>query len=251
MSDILVVDDDVKIARIIARYLTDAGFSCSLAHDGRETWQSLRESAFDLLILDVLLPDTTGLQILADLRRSQAAPERSGAAAGEQATATAADVPVLILSALGMTDDIIDGLRSGADDYLVKPFEPRELVERVRTLLRRQQRNARPATLTLGNLTLNRAARVASLGDRIVDLGRREYELLVFMADHPEQVFSRGQLLDAVWGDDYDGSDRAVDLCILRLRSKLRAAGAVGFGVLTAWGAGYRLALDPEGRRER
>jgi DNA-binding response OmpR family regulator len=230
-SEILIVDDDVKIARIIARYLEQAGYMPAMAHDGSSAWHMLDSRKFSLIVLDVLLPDTTGLQILHDLRQADARP----------ALATPSDVPVLILSALGMTDDIIGGLRDGADDYLVKPFEPRELVERIRALLRRQQRSDKQAISRLGNVTLNHDARLVTCSGQAIDLTRREYDLLSFLADHPVHVFSRGQLLDAIWGRDYEGSDRAVDLCILRLRNKLEQAGASGIQVDTVWGAGYRL----------
>lgn len=250
MSDILIVDDDAKIARIMARYLEQAGYSCRQAGSGLETWQALRSHPFDLLILDILLPDTTGLQILKGLRHQVGGEQQRATAAkvtaspdNEPVLLTSPDVPVLILSALGMTDDIIGGLRSGADDYLVKPFEPRELVERVKALLRRQKRFERPPVRTLGNLCLDQAARLVSCSEQTLELTRREYDLLHFLAEHPGRVFERNELLDAVWGRDYDGSDRAVDLCVLRLRGKLAGAGASGIQIDTAWGAGYRLTI--------
>ncbi len=237
MPRILIVDDDAKIARIIARYLEQAGFTASIALNGGLALTALRESRFDLLILDVLLPDTTGLTICQVLRQ----------AAGDDnpAMATPAGVPVLMLSALGLTDDIVGGLRCGADDYLVKPFEPRELVERVRALLRRHQREELPDVCRVGNLLLDVTARSARCEGHTVELTRREYDLLAWLAARPGRSFSRDQLLDGVWGCDFAGSDRAVDLCVLRLRSRLEAAGWVGARIDTVWGSGYRLTVLP------
>jgi DNA-binding response OmpR family regulator len=232
-DDILIVDDDVKIANIIVRYLEQAGFATQAAHDGAAAWRLLTARNFSLVVLDVLLPDTTGLKILHDLRQGDPGISQ----------ATPSDVPVLILSALGMTDDIIGGLRDGADDYLVKPFEPRELVERIRALLRRRQRSQKPPVSQVGNLVLNPEARLVNCAGQAVDLTRREYDLLIYLADHPGRVFKRSQLLDAIWGGDYEGSDRAVDLCVLRLRTKLEQAGANDVQVDTVWGAGYRLTI--------
>jgi two-component system, OmpR family, response regulator ResD len=231
-GDILIVDDDVKIANIVARYLEQAGFATQAAHDGAAAWKLLAARSFSLIVLDVLLPDTTGLKILHDLRQPGAA----------STYATPSDVPVLILSALGMTDDIIGGLRDGADDYLVKPFEPRELVERIKALLRRQ-RSQKPPVSLVGSLAVSQEARLVKCAGQLVDLTRREYDLLIYLAGHPGRVFGRGQLLDAIWGGDYEGSDRAVDLCVLRLRTKLEQAGAGDVQVDTVWGAGYRLTI--------
>jgi DNA-binding response OmpR family regulator len=233
MSNVLIVDDDAKIARIIARYLEQSGYHASLALNGAEARQILQTTCQDLLVLDVLLPDTTGHAICRDLRQPP----------GSAAWATRPDTPVLMLSAMGLTDDIVDGLRSGADDYLVKPFEPRELVERVHTLLRRRQAGRKPAVLAAGNLRIDRQSRTARCHDLELDLARREFDLLAWLADHPGQVFSRSQLLDDVWGDDYAGGDRAVDLCILRLRGRLRQAGCGGVRIDTLRGSGYRLII--------
>ena len=237
MPNILIVDDDAKIARIVARYLEQAGFTTCLALNGNEAVQMMRTFEIDLLVLDVLLPDIGGLAVCQTLRQNAAA----------QSWATRPDIPVFMLSALGLTDDIVDGLHSGADDYLVKPFEPRELVERVRALLRR--RPAYPPSLAvIGDLGLDRAARLAVCQDKPLELTRREFDLLAWLSGRPGCVFSRGQLLDDVWGDDYDGGDRAVDLCVLRLRNRLQAAGCRRVRIETVRGSGYRLICLPEGR---
>lgn len=235
MDSILIIDDDPAIARIITRYMEQAGFAADTALNGAAAGRAVLDQAYDLLILDVLLPDTTGLEFCRQLRSGSRQP-----AAGP-ARQTAPDVPVLMLSALGLTDDIVDGLRSGADDYLVKPFEPRELVERVRTLLRR--RLAGPAADLEGpaGLSADRTSGLAACKGRPLDLTRREFTLLVFLLEHANQLFSRNQLLDAVWGWDYQGGDRAVDLCVLRLRGKLDEAGGDASVIETVRGAGYRL----------
>jgi DNA-binding response OmpR family regulator len=244
VSTVLIVDDDLKIARIIARYLEQAGFETSLAHDGKTAAGLLAGQPVDLVVLDILLPDTSGLKILRDLRHPEDQPDNGTRRPASPATAP--DVPVLLLSALGMTDDIIGGLRSGADDYLVKPFEPRELVERVRTLLRRSLRDQKPSVIKAGGLELDLPARQARYRGHILELTRREYDLLVHLVSHPGRVHERGQLLDAVWGKDFDGSDRSVDLCILRLRSRLEDAHADSVRIDTSWGSGYRLTILPE-----
>ncbi|HBP37693.1 MAG TPA: DNA-binding response regulator [Clostridiales bacterium] len=230
MPDILIVDDDAKIARIVARYLEQAGYAVRLALNGAEAVRIMQTTENDLLVLDVLLPDTTGLAVCRALRRD--------ASAGSWATRP--DIPVLMLSALGLTDDVVDGLRSGADDYMVKPFEPRELVERIRALLRRRPAGPPPQAI-IGDLGLDRPARLAVCQNQPLELTRREFDLLAWLVGHPGCVFSRGQLLDDVWGEDYDGGDRAVDLCVLRLRNRLRAAGCRGVRIDTVRGSGYRL----------
>lgn len=246
MQTILIVDDDAKIVKIMALYLEKAGFATLAAGDGACARQILRSHACDLLILDIMLPDTTGLNLLEEIRRMPDCPDTAGGSAdsvppGSPVWATPPDVPVLMLSALGLTDDIVDGLRHGADDYLVKPFEPRELVERVRALLRRSRRADATRHRLVGNLSLDLEAREARCAGRLIPLTRREYDLLAYLSASPGRVFSRTQLLDAVWGCDFAGNDRAVDLCILRLRGRLAKAGANGVQIATSWGSGYRL----------
>lgn len=228
MQSILVVDDDSKIARIVSKYLTAAGHQVGNAETAAMATAELCSRSYKLAVLDVMLPDSSGLELCARLRSS----------AG---WATAADIPVLMLSALGLTDDVVRGLRRGADDYLIKPFEPRELVERVAALLRRYRSGEQPSRQLIGQLELDRSGETCCYQGRPVDLTRREYALLAYLCDHPGRVFKRQQLLDAVWGLDYLGSDRAVDLCVLRLRQKLQALEVDGVSIETVWGSGYKL----------
>jgi DNA-binding response OmpR family regulator len=242
---LLVVDDDQAVARIVARYLEQDGHTVDLAANGQAALDLLCKRRFDLIVLDVLLPDTTGLAVCQALRAS------AGSAADAARWQTEARIPVLMLSALGLTDDIVDGLRSGADDYLSKPFEPRELVERVRTLLRRlPQASPEHQTHRYGDLLLDEQAGAIACGDSLLDLPRREYTLLVWLLKHPARLFCRDELLTAVWGWDFTGADRAVDLCILRLRQKLKSAGCRDVIIETVRGGGYRLQVrQSEARR--
>lgn len=233
-----MVDDDVKIARIVAKYLASAGYNVMEANSGEQALKTLTNYPIALLVLDVMLPDLSGLELCSRLR-----------SADPRSFATSADIPVLMLSALGLTDDIIAGLRQGADDYLVKPFEPRELVERVGALLRRYRRgqvcNPRKQ---LGNLEIDQAGEAVYCQGQQLTLSRREYALLNCLSEHQSSVLNRQQLLDLVWGWDYEGSERAVDLCVLRLRSKLQAAGVCGVALETVWGSGYKLVQKEHAR---
>ncbi len=238
MNRVLVVDDDIKIARIVAKYLASAGYEAMEAHNCEQALHVLTDHPISLLVLDVMLPDLSGLELCSKLR--DAAPG---------SFATPSDIPVLMLSALGLTDDIIAGLRLGADDYMVKPFEPRELVERVGALLRRYGRGVvRKPRKRLGNLEIDQAGEAVFCQGEPIGLTRREYALLNCFCENPMNVLSRQQLLDLVWGWDYEGSERAVDLCVLRLRSKLEEAGVSGVLIETVWGSGYKLVQKEQGR---
>lgn len=234
MAAILVVDDDRSIARIIGRYLEQAGYRADLAGDGTGALAALADKRYDLIVLDVLLPDTTGLEVCRRIRGQKYSDN-------DQRLTTGSDVPILMLSALGLTDDIVDGLRCGADDYIVKPFEPRELVERVRALLRRSSEHQVNTLIAAGDLVLDDTCNQIICREKPLSLTRREHDLLAHLIRHPEHLFSRDDLLTAVWGWDFTGNDRAVDLCILRVRKKLEAAGCRHASIETMRGSGYRL----------
>jgi DNA-binding response OmpR family regulator len=234
MTTILVVDDDRSIARIIGRYLEQAGYMADLAGNGAEALAALAVKQYDLIILDVLLPDTTGLEICRSVRQQKSGFDGLPLSSGP-------DLPILMLSALGLTDDIVDGLRCGADDYIVKPFEPRELTERVRTLLRRSREHQAKTMIATGDLVLDETCNQIICREEPLSLTRREYDLLAHLIRHPEHLFSRDDLLTAVWGWDFAGNDRVVDLCILRVRKKLEAAGCRHASIETRRGSGYQL----------
>lgn len=228
VATILLVEDEQELARVVVRELQGAGYQVVRAGDGLGALEAYTSHQPDLVILDWMLPGLDGLEVLRRIRQSSA-------------------VPVLMLTARGDEMDRVVGLEVGADDYLTKPFSMRELIARVRALLRRishvQQilkEDRRPDTgvLCYAELCLDPEAYQATLGGATLDLTRTEFELLHFLLRHPGRAFSRAYLLDAVWGEHYVAGDRSVDNAILRLRRKL---GDLGDAIETVWGVGYRL----------
>lgn len=228
MARILLIEDEPDLARVLVRELEAGGYQVLHAADG---WTALdlhtREQP-DLLILDWMLPGLDGLEVLRRVRHTSA-------------------VPVLMLTAKGEEIDRVMGLEVGADDYLTKPFSMRELMARVRALLRRmahvqqiltEDRIKDSAVLTYSSLTLDPEAHHATLEGTSLELTRTEFDLLHFLLRNPGRAFSRAYLLDAVWGEHYITGDRSVDNAILRLRRKL---GPLGQAIETVWGVGYRL----------
>jgi two-component system phosphate regulon response regulator PhoB len=190
---------------------------------------AIREQLPDLVILDWMLPDRAGIELLRDLR-------------GEERTR---GVPVILLTAKSAESDRVAGLDAGADDYVVKPFSPRELVSRVRAVFRRRAPQHSGESLVYGALTIDPTRHEVIVDGKPVKMGMAEFKLLNFLVGHPERVFSRSQLLDSVWGDHVFIEERTVDVHILRLRKALAAAGAQGL-VQTVRGLGYRLTARPE-----
>ena len=212
---VLVLEDDATVRELVGFHLRRAGFQVIEAGSATSAWPSVGNA--DLVVLDWMLPDEPGLVFLRRLR------DRNGGA----------EVPVLMLTARATEMDRIEGLESGADDYLVKPFSVAELVARVRALLRR----IRPADrVQVGPLLVDSRQGRVSLGGIPKELTRREFELIRFLAAHPGRVFSRSELLDRVWGEDFIGTERTVDQHVAQLRSQL------GSGLIeTVRGRGYRL----------
>lgn len=232
MSTILLVEDERELARVVARELEAEGYQVIHTLSGQEALDLHTSRQPDLVILDWMLPGLDGLEVLRRIRQS--APEESG-------------VPVLMLTARSGEIDRVVGLEVGADDYLTKPFSMRELVARVRALLRRaarvqqilkEDRRTGQAPLRYAGVTLEPDTYLAALDGAPLELTRTEFELLHFLLRHPGRVFSRAYLLDAVWGEYYVARDRSVDNAILRLRKKL---GDRGEAIETVWGVGYRL----------
>src|SRR5579883_3337353 len=201
---ILVIDDDLSITTALRRALSFEGYTVDVALDGEEGLRKARDVAPDLVILDVLMPGIDGFEVCRRLR------------AGD-------DTPILMLTARDEVADRVRGLDAGADDYLVKPFAPDELLARVRALLRRRDPRGRSATLRFADLTVETRTRQVFRGDREIKLSAKEFDLLAYFARHPRQVLTREQLLEAVWGYAFDGESNIVDVYVGYLRQKLEA----------------------------
>jgi len=216
---ILVVDDDIQIRENLKRLLSYEGYSVALAADHREAFQQLAEGPTDLVVLDLMLPGVDGMEICRRIRQTD-------------------DVPILMLTAKGTLEDKVGGLDSGADDYLVKPFQPDELMARIRALLRRRQ--PQNEVLKFGNLSLDPAARQVFVNDTNVDLSSKEFDLLELLMRHPRQVITRETFYDRVWGYDFSGESNILEVYIRYLRSKLDAANSLRY-IQTVRGVGYVL----------
>ena len=229
---ILVVEDDPAIRMGLELNLHHEGYRLQLANGCAEGLDLVRHHTPDLVVLDLMLPDGSGLDLLRQLRHENH------------------EMPVLVLTALGQQEDIVRGLRQGADDYLTKPFAVAELLARIGAALRRQRQRKRAEThrrLCFGPLVIDREARAVTLGPQTVRLTSREYELLLVLAERPGRVLSRQQLLEAVWGYDYEGTARTVDTFVYSLRSKLEADPAAPRYIKTVHGVGYVFGLRVEG----
>jgi two-component system response regulator MtrA len=225
-AHILLVEDDPSIREVTALGLRAAGFTVTTAADGLEGLERWRTDAPDLVLLDVMLPRMDGLEVCRAIRRETT-------------------IPIVMLTARADTIDVVVGLESGADDYVRKPFEMPELVARLRAALRRRGRDADPAAehvIALGPLRVDLAGRTVERDGRDVPLTRTEFDLLADLASRPGQVFTRDVLLDHVWGYDYLGDSRLVDVAIGRLRAKVEADPAEPVLILTVRGAGYKAA---------
>jgi len=226
---ILLVEDDPSIREVTALGLRAAGFAVETAADGAEGLERWRATSPDLVLLDVMLPRLDGLEVLRAIRRE-------------------ATTPVVMLTARADTIDVVVGLESGADDYVRKPFEMPELVARLRAALRRRTRgdaeaeSTADAPMVLGPLVIDPAGRTVARDGRDVPLTRTEFDLLAGLARHPGRVFSRDALLDLVWGYDYLGDSRLVDVAVGRLRAKVEADPANPELIVTVRGAGYKAA---------
>ncbi len=233
---ILIVDDDPEIRRLLADYLERNSFTPVTARDGREMRQALDRHAIDLIVLDLTLPGCDGLTLCRDLRSQS-------------------NLPVLMLTARSEEADRILGIEMGADDYLVKPFSPRELLARIKTILRRTRAlppNLRPEPqrcLAFAGWCLDTATRVLTAPDGVVvSLSGGEYRLLRLLVEHPNRVLNRDQLMELIHGREADPYDRAIDVQVSRLRQRLRDDTREPQLIKTVRGEGYVLAADVEGR---
>jgi DNA-binding response OmpR family regulator len=219
---ILVVDDDPTVAEVVARYLMRDGYDVDCVADGHTALQIAAERLPDLVVLDLMLPGIDGLEVCRRLRERW-------------------PVPIVMLTALGEETDRLVGLETGADDYVTKPFSPRELALRVRSVLRRARGALAPTggTVTDGDLTVDTAAHEVRLGDQEIPLTAREFDLLAFLMRHPRQAFTRADLLEKVWGWEF-GDSSTVTVHVRRLREKIEEDPTVPLRILTVWGVGYR-----------
>ena len=224
--NVLIVEDEPPLVELLSYNLEKAGFQIHIARDGEEALLAVEERKPDLILLDWMLPYVSGIEICRRIRRN---PETR-------------NVPIIILTARGEEDDRIRGLEAGADDYVVKPFSPSELVARVRAVLRRTRPAFDKDSLTYGDITMDLTTHRVSRNDEPVDLGPTEFRLLRFMMEHPGRVFSREQLLDSVWGHDTYIEPRTVDVHIRRLRKAMNLPGTTDL-IRTVRSAGYALDL--------
>jgi DNA-binding response OmpR family regulator len=223
-QSILVVEDEASIASFVALYLKNAGYGVRRAATGGEALASVAQARPDLIVLDLMLPDIDGVDVCRRIR------QRS-------------DIPILMLTARDEDVDKIIGLEVGADDYLTKPFNPRELVARVKSVLRRAapaERRPESRVITHGDLTVDAGRREVRVGDREVQLAPKEFDLLWELLDHRGLVLTRDQLLERVWGYTFAGDTRTVDVHVRQVRRKLEDASPI----VTVWGVGYKVASE-------
>ena len=220
---ILIVDDDKNICEIIRLYLEKEGFEVVIANDGQEALEVFRTATPSGVVLDVMMPKRDGCQVCREIRR-------------------VSSIPVIMLTAKGETFDKVLGLELGADDYMVKPFENKELVARIKAVLRRYEpKDNADKEIIYPNIVINLTNYELKINGETIDIPPKELELLYYLATNPNRVFTREQLLETVWGFDYFGDSRTVDVHVKRLREKLEIAGEnVNWQLKTVWGVGYK-----------
>ncbi len=223
---VLVVEDDINIAELLRLYLEKDGFEVKIAHDGGEGLKLAESEQPDLVLLDIMLPVLDGWQVCRRLRKTT-------------------KTPIIMLTAKGETEDKVSGLEMGADDYIVKPFEVKELLARVHAVLRRigEEAPAQGKKLTFDKLVINLDSYELIVDGKKIDTPPKEMELLYHLAATPNRVYTRNQLLDEVWGFDYFGDSRTVDVHIKRLREKLEGV-SDKWSLKTVWGVGYKFEAE-------
>jgi DNA-binding response OmpR family regulator len=233
---VFIVDDEVTLREVVRRYLEREGFRVVEASTGPQALALLREQPADLVLLDIMLPGLDGFSIARTLRNA------------EEYVSLDGGTPIIMLTSRGSEADRINGFELGADDYVVKPFSPRELMARVKAVLRRAGKTGDDETgkvLDFGYVSIDSLRRAVRVGDKPVALTAREFDLLWLLASHPEQVFTRQQILDRVWGYEFDGDDSTVTVHIRRLREKIEPNPVNPVYVQTVWGVGYKFEPDP------
>lgn len=230
---VLVVDDEWNMRNLLKIYLTKKGLRVTEASSGHEALKFVGQTTFDVILLDVMMPDMDGWEVCNQIRAST-------------------PTPIIMLTARSETQDKVLGLNKGADDYVVKPFEPDELMARIFALLRRSGLTETMQTpekkISYRNIEIDPAARQVQVTDKSVECTPKEFDLLRFLAQYPERAFTREVLLEQVWGSDYYGDIRTVDTHVKNIREKLRKAGLIYNPIQTVWGVGYKFHVfeDPQ-----
>lgn len=223
-TKVLIVDDDVHIAELVSLYMEKEGYETYEVYNGREALEAFKKYNPQLVLLDIMLPEIDGYQVCREIRQIS-------------------KTPIIMLSAKSEVFDTVLGLELGADDYIVKPFDSKELVARVKAVLRRfdAKRDDDVKKIVYPNLVINQSTYTVTYYDKELNLPPKEFELLLYLAQHPNQVFTREKLLDKIWGYEFVGDTRTVDVHIKRIREKLNEKDS--WGIVTIWGVGYKFAV--------
>ncbi|MBK5346967.1 response regulator transcription factor [Bacillus sp. TH22] len=216
--NVLVVDDENDMRQLVGMYLDNFGYEWGEAENGKEALRKLETDHYDFVVLDIMMPEMDGLSVCKEIRKTS-------------------DVPIIFLTAKGEEWNRVNGLRMGADDYIVKPFSPGELIARMEAVLRRYTKQEQQEEIQFGPILINEKSRRVETNGETIPLTVKEFDLLYFLCQHNGQVFSREQLLEKVWGYDYAGSTRTVDTHVKTMRLKL---GESGNYIQTVWGVGYK-----------
>ena len=223
MKKILIVDDEFEMRQLLKIYLRQDNYQVDEAENGQEAYEKIKKNDYDLMILDVMMPIMDGWQTIEQVRKNS-------------------DIPIIMLTAKGTTQDKVTGFSTGADDYLVKPFDEAELLVRIKALLRRISHNeAEAEILKYEGIILDLTAREAFFEEEKLSLTQTEFDLLSVFIKHRGKALSREQLVELIWGIDFTGEDRTVDAHIKNLREKLKAAGIEQTVIKTVWGIGYKV----------
>ena len=219
---VLIVDDDPNINQLIKLYLEKEGYETETAERGDDALNLFKKNPPQIVLLDLMLPGMDGYQVCREIRHDS-------------------DVPIIMLTAKDETFDKVLGLELGADDYMTKPFDPKELIARIKAVMRRTQTAVAPEReLAFPNLVINMSTYLVTYNGKDIEMPPKEIELLYFLAAHPNKVFTRDQLLEQVWGFDYFGDSRTVDVHIKRIREKLPGSEEYGWQIKTVWSVGYK-----------
>ena len=228
MYNVLIADDNLQIVSILKEYCKKNNFNVTLAHDGEETLEKIRNNKFDIVLLDIMMPKKNGFDVCKEVR-------------------TFSNVPIIMITARGEDFERIMGLETGADDYIVKPFSPGEVIARIHAILRRvipSENISQEKIFSYDNLTINLSDFTVKISDENVSLTKKEIELLWLLSTNRNKVFTRENLLDSIWGYDYFGDSRTVDSHIKRLRAKLDNYEHETWNIKTIWGVGYKFDIQ-------